>query len=170
VNLASGASPGTGGKLNTGGLSEGTAPTGGVGTGAVGLGALTLNSHSTIDFNAPGSSSTAGGSALVFQSLANSFVSGTALTIAHWTGNANQDGSDRLLFATDPGLTLANLANVQFTNDAGVNFALGAMEISFNGMFELVPVPEPTTWLAAVLSLGAIAFTQRRRLARIVRR
>jgi hypothetical protein len=33
-----------------------------------------------------------------------------------------------------------------------------------DGNFELTAVPEPSTWLAAVLALGAIGFSQRKRL------
>jgi hypothetical protein len=33
-----------------------------------------------------------------------------------------------------------------------------------NGNFDLIVVPEPSTWLAAALALGAIGFSQRKRL------
>jgi hypothetical protein len=35
---------------------------------------------------------------------------------------------------------------------------------------EVVPVPEPSTWLGAALALGAIGFTQRRRLRDLLAR
>ncbi|MGI9087270.1 MAG: autotransporter-associated beta strand repeat-containing protein [Chthoniobacterales bacterium] len=166
VNLSSGGvTARTGGILNTGGLSEGTAPTGAGGAGGV-VGALTLttNTNSGVDFNAPGNTGNTGGSKLVFQNF--SLVSGTAITIDHWTGTANTNGSDQLLFATNPGYNLADLANVQFTSDAGTNFALGAQLINFNGYSELVPVPEPSTWAAGILTVLALGWTQRRRLTR----
>ena len=31
-------------------------------------------------------------------------------------------------------------------------------------MFEIVAVPEPSTWVAAVLALGVIGFSQRKRV------
>jgi len=160
VTLNSGGSPGAGGKLNTGGLSEGIAPTGGGGAGgAVGALTLTMNTNSVIDFT-----NANGGSILVFQNF--SLASGTAITIDHWTGSANTNGLDKLLFVTNPGYSLTDLANVQFTDDAGGNFALGAQLIDFNGYSELVPVPEPSTWIGAALALVAIGWTQRRRFLR----
>jgi autotransporter-associated beta strand protein len=142
VSLGAGASPGAGGKLNTGGLTEGTAPTvpaptGPMGAGgAVGAVTLTMNANSVIDFTSASS-----GSVLVFQNF--SLASGTAITIDHWTGSAGSNGVDKLLFASNPGYTLTDLANVQFTDDTGTNFATGAQLIDFNGYFELVPVPVP---------------------------
>jgi autotransporter-associated beta strand protein len=158
--LSQGTTPNTGGYLNTGGLSEGIAPAGPGGVGAVvGMGALTLRANATIDFT-----SANGGSELVFQSF--DFISGTVANIIHWTGTAGGDGSDRLLFATNPNLTTTDLQSVQFTNDAGANFATGGMIIDYNGYYELVPVavPEPATWAAAVMTLLAVAVSQRRRL------
>lgn len=148
---------GTGGTLNTGGLSEGTAPTGpgGVG-GVVGIGALSLRANTTIDFTAAN-----GGSALVFQSL--SFVSGTVANITHWTGPAGANGLDHLLFAINPNLTANDLRLVQFTNDAGTNFATGGLIVDYNGYYELVPitaVPEPATWVGATLALLSVGFAR----------
>lgn len=155
-----------GAKLMTGGLNEGTRPTAvGVG-GAVGVGALTLagassSSRATIDFGTAGT-----GSALVFSSLSASSA-GTYVSILNYTGVTRADSgaatNDRLLFANDPGFTLANLANWQFYNDANVAFATGGIEIVYNGYFEIVPVPEPATWLGGALLLGATGMTWRRR-------
>jgi MYXO-CTERM domain-containing protein len=44
----------------------------------------------------------------------------------------------------------------------------GAAEIGFNGLFEIVPIPEPGTWLAGALAFIALFATQRRRLSRIM--
>lgn len=159
-----------GGKLSTGALSEGTAPTaaGGAG-GAVGLGALTLASTSSgsraiIDFT-----TTATGSALVFSSLAAT-SKGAFVTILGFTGAMNADsgagGNDRLLFTSDPQFSLADLANWQFSNDAGANFAVGGRQIAYNGYYEIVPVPEPATWLGGVLLLAGAAGTIRLRTRR----
>jgi autotransporter-associated beta strand protein len=164
---------GGGGTINTGGLSEGTRPTNsGASNGAAGMGALTLSStssgsHATFDFLTG-----ANGSSLVFSSLSGG--SGAFVDIKNWTGTAGSDnsaaGNDRLLFATNPSLSNAQLANFQFYNDSGIAFAVGATIIVYGNEFELVPVPEPSTWAAAVLALGAIGFSQRRRLRDAIHR
>lgn len=163
VNLGAGATAGTGGIFNTGGFNEG--PAGGASGSTAAMGALTLNSNSTIDFTSGTSSN------LLFASL--TYTAGTAVTIAHWTGTLGTDlglaTNDRLLFISSTGLTDAQLASIQFTNDAGVNLGSGATQISFNGYFEIVPltaVPEPSTWIGAALALAAIGFTQRKRLSK----
>jgi autotransporter-associated beta strand protein len=158
-------SPDVGGRFITGGLSEGTAPSGPGGAGAApGIGMLTLRANSTIDFT-----SAAGGSALVCQTL--NFVSGQIVNIAHWTGNPGSNGLDHLLFATNPNLTTNDLRFVQFTNDAGANFATGGMIIDYNGYYELVPVPEPATWIGGGLALVALLSAKgyRMRRCRILR-
>lgn len=164
--LGAGTSAGTGGYLNTGGLSEGTATTGPGGLGAVvGMGALTLRANATIDFTGAN-----GGSELVFQAF--NFISGTVANIIARTGNVGADGSDRLLFATDPNLTSNDLRLVQFTNDAGANFATGGMIIDSNAYYELAPlapVPEPATWTAAAMTLLTLAISQKGRLSVLVR-
>jgi autotransporter-associated beta strand protein len=164
LSLSAGTNPDVGGTLHTGGLSEGTAPTGAGGAGAVvGLGALSLRANTTIDFT-----SAIGGSELVCQSL--SFISGIAVNILHWTGTAGSDGQDRLLFATNPNLTTNDLRFVQFTNDAGLNFETGAMIVSYNGYYELVPmavaVPEPGGWAAAAFTVVTLMWRKNRRQAR----
>jgi PEP-CTERM motif len=136
------------------------------------MGALTLTStsagsHATFDFLTG-----ANGSSLVFSSLASG--SGAFVDIKFWTGTIGSDtgatGNDRLLFATDPGLTNAQLANYQFYNDAGTAFAVGGTIIVYGNEFELVPVPEPSTWVGGALALSALGFMQRRRLARVLKR
>lgn len=156
-----------GGKISTGALSEGAAPTapGGAG-GAAGVGALTLASTSSgaraiIDFTAATT-----GSALIFSSL-TSASKGAFVNILGFTGTQRGDngaaGNDRLLFTSDPGFSVADLANWQFTNDAGANFATGGLQIAYNGYYEIVPVPEPATWLAGALLLGGASLTLCRR-------
>ena len=77
-------------------------------------------------------------------------------------GNAN---NDRLLSASDPGLSQTDLANFNFYSDGGSTlFAAGGTEFGYGNMFEIVAVPEPGTWFAAVLTLVAIGFSQRKRL------
>jgi hypothetical protein len=162
-----------GGRFNTAGLSEGTAPVPSTNTnGMVGMGALTLqstsnSSYAVIDFGAG-----ANGSSLVFSSLAGG--NGAYVNVLNWSGLAMTDNgtgtNDRLLFAADPGLSTAQLANWQFYNDSGSAFAMGAMIIGYGNQFELVPVPEPSTWLAGALVASAVTYSQRRRFARVLRR
>ena len=162
VTLAAGTAAGRGGIFNTGGLTEG--PAGGVAGSAAAMGALTLQANSTINF-------TTGGSNLLFSSL--TYTAGDAVRILNFTGATGADdgtaGNDRLLFTTDPGLSNAALAAIQFYSDAGTTaIGSGAPEIGFNGYFELVPiapVPEPATWLAGCLFVGLAGMSQRRRIA-----
>jgi hypothetical protein len=135
------------------------------------MGALTLQNTSSgskaiIDFTNGNSSS------LVFSSLSG--ASGAFVNVLNWTGTVNTDNSattnDRLLFASDPGLSTSDLANWQFFNDSGTAFATGAMEIAYGNLFEIVPVPEPSTWIAGALALAAVGYTQRRRFAYVLRR
>jgi autotransporter-associated beta strand protein len=127
-----------GGMFSKGDFSEGTA-------GAPGLGALTLTaSGSKIDFG------TGAVGVLNFASFApGSFT----LTIDNWTGTAATSGgisTDRLIFASDQ---TANLSSFTFTGYSGATeFYVG------NGYYEITPVtpvPEASTWVAAVLTLGA---------------
>jgi len=173
INNNAGVTLAGGGTFKTGGLSEGTRPTNSSATnGAAGMGALTLQSTSsisraTIDFTA----SPGGGSTLAFSSLVGG--NGAFLDLNNWTGTPFTDNSatsnDRLLFANDPGLTAAQLANFRFFNDSGTFIGPGEI-ISYGNMFELVAVPEPSTWFAAGLSLLVITYSQRRRFARAIKR
>lgn len=144
-----------GGRLNPNGYSEGLA------TGAMpGLGALTLSSTSpdfraTIDFLAG-----ANGSSLVFSSLSASSA-GAYLDILHWTGNSPV-GNDRLLFGSIGSLGASDMANVRFFDDANNLIGTGGAFISYGNFQQLVPVPEPATWAAGVLALGALACSARR--------
>jgi autotransporter-associated beta strand protein len=162
-----------GGTINTAGLSEGTRPTNSSSTnGAAGLGALTLQIttsvlRATIDFG-----SGANGRTLAlntFLDIGNQF-----LDIKNWTGTPIVDnsstGNDRLLFANSPNLTASQLSNVSFYDDTGALIIMGGQIISYGNMFELVAVPEPSTWVAAALSLLVIAYSQRRRFARAIKR
>jgi autotransporter-associated beta strand protein len=151
-----------GGTLNTAGFSEGSSTVG----STAGIGALTLAGGSTIDFKAGANGSTI----LAFSGA----VSGAGtISILDWTGTARIDtgaaGNDRLLFVNDPNFSSSQLAQFQFYNDSGTAFATGAMEIVYDGFFELVPVPEPGTWCAAALAMGVIGYSQRRRFTRLLK-
>jgi fibronectin-binding autotransporter adhesin len=135
-----------GGTFGKGNFSEGSAS-------SPGVGALTLTaSGSHLDFG----TGTVG--VLTFASFTpNSFT----LTIDNWTGTANTVGNgstDRLIFASNQS---ANLSSFSFTGYAG------ATEVDLlNGYWEVVPaaVPEPSTWVAAALTLAVfgVHFVRRR--------
>ena len=140
-----------GAKLQIGaGMSEGTRPTGpGNPAGAaVGIGALTLAgtsaSHVTIDFGS------GNGSTLFFSSLAAGVTSSTFVDILNWTGNAGFDNgsanNDRFLFASNPNLTNAQLANFAFFNDSNTPYAIGATISNMAAPMSSCQSPEPSTW------------------------
>jgi autotransporter-associated beta strand protein len=151
------------------GVNEGSAVvmTAGTPTGAnaAGLGALTLTASSTLNFGS-------GSTLLVFDSL---IPAGFTLNITGYA-NAGFDGvsssgtatDDRLVFAQDPS---TNISNGAFNFGGGTT----AMEIALSGGFWEVgfvatPVPEPSTWVTALLSAGAIGWSQRRRLRGLLKR
>ena len=169
INNAAGVTISGGGTFATGGLSEGTRPTNSSATnGAAGMGALTLQSTSSVSRATIDFLTGANGSTLAFSSLVGG--NGAFLDIKNWTGTPFTDesatGNDRLLFGVDPGLTAAQLANVRFFDDSGAFIGAGEI-IGYGNMFEMVAIPEPSTWLAAALALGAIGFSQRKRLRRL---
>jgi hypothetical protein len=163
----------TGGSIfNTGKLTEGVVPTGPTGSGgSAGMAGLTLTgssaaigNHIVINF---ATLSTDPGSALAFTSLIGG--SGKFVDLLNWTGDLGFDtgasNNDRLLFANDPNLTQSDLANWNFYSDGGSTlFAAGGTEFVYGNMFEIVAVPEPSTWVAAALALGVIGFSQRKRM------
>jgi hypothetical protein len=146
-----------GGTFKTNGLNEGSS----TGGSTPGMGALTLQGGSSIDF-----ATGANGSTL---SAASGIVTGAgAISIFNWTGTLFADNgvatNDRFLYQSDPGYTAAQLAQFQFYDDAGNSLGLGATEILFNGWTEIVPVPEASTWVSAILSaVTLIVFATRRR-------
>jgi autotransporter-associated beta strand protein len=126
-----------GGTLAKGNFSEGSAST-------PGAGALTLTAAgSLIDFG----TGTVG--VLTFDTFNPSTY---ALTIANWTGTPNTvgtDSTDRLIFASDQ---TANLSIFLFNG-----YGPGAVEFDLgNGYYEVAPVPETSTCLAAALTLGVV--------------
>lgn len=145
-----------GGTFSKGNYSEGAA-------NASGMGALTLTSDgSHLDFG----TGTVG--ILTFASFDPS-VDLLTLTIDNWTGVPGTVGitgtTDRLIFASDQS---ANLGSFDFTG------YLGAMEFALpGGFYEITPaspVPEPSTYFAALLGFAAVVFQQRKRLTRLLRR
>jgi autotransporter-associated beta strand protein len=136
------------------------------GTNTTGLGALTLASNSIIDYGTgvvgtltfAGYDPTNGTSA----NLADDFV----LNILNYTTSASgqnlnvsgMDGTDdRLIFKQ-------NLATAGYLDNITFNGA-GASQIDLGGgYFEVVPVPEPATVLGGLLMVGALGWSQRRRI------
>jgi type VI secretion system secreted protein VgrG len=143
-----------GGTFNTGGLSEhGLAGT----TVTPGMGAVTLLSNSIIDLGG-------GASVIAFASSSAQTWTGT-ISIYNWSGIPGAgDGTDQLYFGTDAtGLTAEQLGQIAFYSDSGTTFVGWAGYASdLDG--EVVPVPEPSTWFATALALGALGFTQLRRM------
>jgi fibronectin-binding autotransporter adhesin len=117
-------------------------------TQAAALGALTLSATSTIDLG------TGGTQTLQFSSLA-SHTPGSLLIIQNWAGTPTYGGgTDQLLFTGGAGVTAGFLSEVRF-----VGFPDGALLL---GTGEIVPTPEPATWLALV-ALGGTLLRRRRR-------
>lgn len=123
------------------------------------LGTLTLSASSTIDLGAA--------TTLRNITFANSSAitwTGT-LTITNWQGVANTTGdAGRLLFGSG-GLTSGQMSQVYW---AGPGFTgSGGTLIGPNG--ELVPIPEPRVYAAAIAILAAIGWRERRRILSLVK-
>ena len=133
-----------GGTLGKGNFSEGAAD-------AVGAGALTLtDAGSHLDF---------GSGAVGVLTFANFTPGANTLVIDNWTGTAatvGSAGTDRLIFNA---AQATNLGSFSFTGYTG------AVEIALDGgYFEVVPltaVPEPSTWIPAVLAFLALVYYRR---------
>jgi autotransporter-associated beta strand protein len=150
-----------GGTFNTGGLQEH-----GVTNNTAGIGALTLQSSSIIDM-------ASGTSILAFaNSSANSVVWGTgkSLDIWNWSGTPiTGGGTDQLYFGSDlTGLTASQLLEIHFYSGAGTGLYGGPTAILANG--EVVPIPEPSTWVAGGLAFSGLLLIHRRRLFRLLKR
>ena len=141
--------------LNGGTFRVGTATTGFSDT----LGTLTLSASSTIDLGAW----TTGVRQLTFANSSAITWTGT-LTITNWQGVAlHSSDVAEILFGTG-GLTSAQLAQVSWANQS----ISGGTLIGGNG--ELVPIPEPRVYAAAVALLAVVGWRERRRLMDLIRR
>jgi hypothetical protein len=134
------------------------------------MGALTLNNNSTIDFASTSTSHfalTLSGTSTLAATAANYAL------VMNWDGTIGQVGTtgsaDRLIFAA------VNDGTNAFTNGSVTNallFDIGGQLyntefLTTAGGLEAVPfqaIPEPSTWIGAALALGAIGFTQRKKL------
>ena len=153
-----------GGTLNTAGLSEhgGTASGPGV---TAGLGALSLSASSIIDLGS-------GASILAFaNSSAATWAAGTTLSIYNWSGFTTPGGGiDEVFFGTSAaGLTSGQVAQIRFYSDAGTTLIGGTTNMILSDG-EVVPVPEPATWLAGFLAIAALGYAKRRSLSAMLAR
>jgi fibronectin-binding autotransporter adhesin len=148
----------------------------GVGSTAIlHTGALTLNSGSNFNVDLNNTTAGSGYDQLIAPSLS---ITGSNLAVA--IGGTLSVGN-QFFIAENTGAsavtgTFNGLAEGATFNSGADEFMISYVASSGDGtngndiLLTLVAVPEPSTWFAAALSLGAIGFTQRRRLARIVRR
>jgi autotransporter-associated beta strand protein len=121
------------------------------------LGTLTLTADSTIDFGNFGAS---GLRQLTFDHSASISWTGT-LTITNWQGVANTSSEFTEIFFGIGGLSSAQQGQIRFANQGNVAGAL-------LGTGELVPVPEPRVYAAALALLGVVGWRERRRIASIL--
>jgi MYXO-CTERM domain-containing protein len=148
--------------VNMGGGNIALSDTGVIGVSET-LGALTLTANSIIDFGSTDNAT----SVLTFaDSSANTWTGN--LDVYNWSGpftigvGGTAGGVDQIHFASS-GLTGAQLGQVRFWSDTGTTF-LGFGQ--FSGT-EVVPTPEPATWV----TLGALGlllgWRERRRLVNL---
>lgn len=127
------------------------------------LGTLTLNASSTIDFGNFGAS---GLRQLTFanSSTTNGVIWATnaILTITNWQGVINTSSDFTEIFFGIGGLTTAQQAQIVFANQGNATGGL-------LGTGELVPVPEPRVYVAALALLGFVGWRERKRIASIIR-
>ena len=141
-------------------IGQGANRVAGNGMSTQGVGMLTLASNSTLYY--AGASGT-----LVFNTFTpNSHVldiEGASLNFASSSAASGVDGTnDRLIFLTDP--TAAGLADITIAGLPVTDINLGAG----NGFEIVTSVPEPSTWLSAVLMIvGGIGIKLRRRKSQV---
>lgn len=122
------------------------------------VGALTLTVNSILDFGA-----LLAGNTFKF-GASNADWSGVQLAIYNYTG-----GADHLFFGSNTSsLNAGQLDRIFFYSDGG-NDLLGSGQY-FGGTGEIVPVPEPATWVAGALLLIAHGHLHRRHAFKRLRR
>ena len=140
-----------GGTLNTGGFSET-------------VGKMTLSGNSTLDLGA-------GASLLTFDGV--STLGSSTLSVLNWTGTQGSGGgTDQLLFSNSSFTAGSSTFQIQF-NVGGTFYAAQFVNAGANtleAIAGITPVPEPGTIFGAGALLLAIAWRERKRLARPFRK
>ena len=121
---------------------------------------LTLTGNSVINF-----SGLTAGSSLTFTGVVNA-LNGNTLSVYNYTPSVTSLVFTQGLDAS--GISSADLSNIQFFSDSGLT-SLGSAGGSFSGS-EIVPVPEPSVILAAILMVALMAFAKREEISRLARR
>ena len=122
------------------------------------LGTLTLSASSTIDLG-----SAAGLRTLTFANSSAITWTGT-LTITNWQGIAGGTSQvTKLLFGTD-GLNETQLGQIYFASQT----TTGGRLLGSDG--ELVPIPEPHVYAAAIALLAVVGWRERKRLRSLFRK
>jgi hypothetical protein len=90
------------------------------------------------------------------------------LTIADWNGASAGGGSDQIFFGSTNDLTLAQLADITFTNGSvdGIFYGTDTAVQLADGELVAAAVPEPGTWAMLLAGAGMLCFWQRRRALR----
>ena len=74
--------------------------------------------------------------------------------ITNWEGNWDDDGSDQIIFgSSSSGLQASQVGQIRFVDASGLLY--GAQILSTG---EIVPVPEPATWISGLALFGLLAF------------
>jgi hypothetical protein len=84
----------------------------------------------------------------------------SANTLSIWNWSSADGNATRLYDTQVGGLSTSELANISFYSGSGGSTFLGTG--GFSGS-EIVPVPEPSVVIAALLLLGSLAFLLRSR-------
>ncbi len=107
------------------------------------------------------------GSILNFADSSTNTWTGT-LAITNWNGSRAGSGSDQIFIGSSADLTLAQLADITFTNGTvnGISFASSPATQLADGEI-VAAIPEPGTWAMLLTGIGALAVWQRRRGMRI---
>jgi hypothetical protein len=160
---------------NNSGATETVFVSGGVlgGTGTIGGTVMTFDGTIT------GGTTTNVGALTLLQNLDLSTDEGTGTYLANLSGNM----SDLLAITGSLSLGAGSILDIDGTGDGITTYTLATFDDRNNTTFEtvsgipfnytlvyhdmdiqLVPIPEPSTWIGGALVFAALAFTQRRRL------
>jgi hypothetical protein len=142
-------------------------PQGSAGTsasvGTLHTGALTLTGANTFHVDAFGTAANQWDQVVVSGSAALGTTSTFQLSIP--TGlNFQANTTYTLIDATSITGNFSGYLDGQTYNIGGYDFTVHYGYGAGNGNFELTAIPEPSTWIAAALTLLAIGFTQRRKV------